>query len=86
MRTGPPVEPTPRPRNPGAEVWRLRHPDGRALVCVLRDDTAVGAGVDVVLFDSAGELLYAQRCADRAGAVSVANAMKQDSIRGGWRA
>jgi hypothetical protein len=54
-------------------------------VCVLRDDTAVGAGVDVQLVDG-GELLYAKRCADRTGAVFVANAMKQDSIRGGWRA
>lgn len=82
--TGPPVEPTPRPPRPRLDVWRLKHPDGRELVCVLRDDTAVGAGVDVQLFDGAGELLYAKRCVDRAGAVFVANAWKQDNVRGGW--
>jgi hypothetical protein len=86
MRTGPPIEPTPRPRQPGAEVWRLRHPDGRELVCVLRDDSAAGAGFDVQLFDGAGELRYTTRCVDHAGALFVANALKQDNERGGWRA
>jgi hypothetical protein len=84
--TGPPVEPVPRPRQPGAEVWRLRHPDGRALRCVLPDDTVVAAGVEVQLFDGAGELIYAKRCADRAGALYVGNAWKEDNVRGGWGA
>lgn len=67
-------------------MWRLRHPDGRELRCVLRDDTEVAAGVEVQLFDGARELIYAKRCADRAGALFVANAWKQDNERGGWRA
>ena len=81
--TGPPIDVPQRPRQPSEEVWRLRHPDGRELRCELRDDTAVGAGCDVLLFDAEG-LMVSKRCADRRGAVYIATAWEQDNRRGGW--
>jgi hypothetical protein len=74
----------PRAPTPGEQVWRLAHPDGRVLRCVLRDDSAAGAGFDVQLFDGAGELLYAKRVAFEEEARFVADSWRQDNVRGGW--
>jgi hypothetical protein len=74
----------PRAAVPGQEVWRLRHPDGRELRCVLRDDSAAGAGFDVQLLDGAGELLVSKRVPFEEEARFVADVWRQDNVRGGW--
>jgi hypothetical protein len=81
--TGPPIEPTPRVRRPGIDVWRLRHPDGRELVCVLRDDSTVGAGFDVQLFDGHGDLIVSKRVAFEEEARFIATVWRQDNERSG---
>jgi hypothetical protein len=54
----------PRQRQPGEEVWRLRHPtDSRVQSCELRDD----CGWDVTLLQD-GKLLFSRRCVDERGA------------------
>jgi hypothetical protein len=85
----------PRQRRVGEEVWRLRHPDGRVQSCELHDDSAVGAGVDVLVVEN-GEPLFSRRCLSdehavrRAGAraghaarrVDCANVMTTNGSRG----
>ena len=73
----------PRQRQPGAEVWRLYHPDGRVQTCELRDDSRSGAGWDVMILEN-GEPLFSRRCADERGARFVALSFKQDTMRTGW--
>ncbi len=73
----------PRQPNPGAEVWRLRHPDGRVQSCELRNDSREDAGWDVMLLED-GEVLFSKRCVDERGARYVAQAFKQDTMRCGW--
>lgn len=74
----------PRQRQPGAEVWRLRSPDGgRVQTCELRDDSKAGAGWDVMLLLD-GEPVFSQRCVDERGARYVAQSFKQDILRTGW--
>ena len=75
----------PRQRQPGEEVWRLGHPDGRVQSCELRDDSKAGAGWDVMLLED-GEPLFSRRCADERGARYVAQSFKQDTVRAGWTA
>ena len=73
----------PRTRQPGEEVWRLHHPSGRVQSCELRDDSKAGAGWDCLVLED-DEPLFSRRCAHEAEARYVANAFKQDTMRGGW--
>jgi len=73
----------PRQRQPGAEAWRLCHPDGRVQTCELRDESKAGAGWDVMILEN-GEPLFSRRCADERGARYVARSFKQDAMRTGW--
>jgi hypothetical protein len=73
----------PRQRRTGEEVWRLRHPDGRVQSCELHDDSAVGAGVDVMLLEN-GEPLLSRRCFSDEHARYVARALQRDTLRAGW--
>ena len=73
----------PRQRQPGEEVWRLRHPvTGRVQSCELHDSRA-GGGWDVTMLRD-DELLFLRRCVDERGARFVAQAFKQDTLRAGW--
>ena len=73
-----------RQRQPGEEVWRLRHPtNGRVQSCELRDDSKAGAGWDVMILQD-GEPLFSRRCVDERGARYVAQSFKQDTMRAGW--
>jgi hypothetical protein len=74
----------PRERARGIEVWRLRDERGHVQSCELRDDSPVGAGWEVLLLMD-GEPQFSRRCADEVGARNLANAWKQDNLRGGWR-
>jgi hypothetical protein len=75
----------PRERRAGEEVWRLRHPDGRVQSCELHDDSAVGAGVDVMVLED-GEPLFSRRCLSDEHARYVARALRRDTMRAGWTA
>jgi hypothetical protein len=70
-------------RKPGEEVWRLRAPDGRVQSCKLRDDSAAGAGRDVMMLEN-GEPLFSRRCMDELGAGFIAESFKQELMRTGW--
>ena len=72
-----------RQRQPGEEVWRLRHPDGRMQSCELRDDSKAGAGWDVMILQD-GEPLFSRRCAGERGARYVAESFRKDTARAGW--
>jgi hypothetical protein len=74
---------SPRQREPGEEVWRLIHRDGRAQSCELRDNSGVGAGWDVMFLED-GEPLFSRRCPDVAVARYVAESAKRDLLRTGW--
>jgi hypothetical protein len=83
--TGRPVGSTaiiPRQRQPGEEVWRLRHGD-RVQSCELRNDSKAGAGWDVMVLKD-GEPLFSRRCADERGARFVAESFRQNLLRTGW--
>jgi len=71
-----------RQPKPGEQVWRLTHA-GRVQSCELRDNSAVGAGWDVMLLES-GEPLFSRRCADERLARYAATAARQDLLRTGW--
>ena len=74
----------PRQRQPGEEVWRLRHPtDGRVQSCELRDDSNVGGEWDVTLLEN-DEPLFSRRCVDERGARYVAECIKKDTLKSGW--
>lgn len=79
LRTG-----IPRRRARGEEAWRLRDERGRVWSCELRVDAATGAGWEVLLLLH-DEPQVSRRCAARQAANFVAAALKQDSLRGGWR-
>src|SRR5262245_32589980 len=66
-------------RGRGEEVWRMTR-DGRVLSCELRDDSSVGAGIDVAIREN-DELSFSRRCADEAGARYVAEGLRKDHIR-----
>ena len=70
-------------RRAGEEVWQLRHPDGRVQSCESHDDSAVVAGVDVLVLED-GEPLLARRCLTDDHARYVARALQQDTMRAGW--
>jgi hypothetical protein len=72
-------------RQPGVEVRRLHHADGRVQTCEVRDDSQVGAGWDVLLLEGE-ELLLSRRCADECSARAVALALEEDTRRAGWTA
>ncbi len=71
------------PRKSGEEVWRVTK-DGHTIACELRNEERLGFGSDVVIRQD-DELSFS-RCADEAGARSVANALKQDQLKAGWTA
>jgi hypothetical protein len=71
-----------RQPKPGEEVWRLKNVAGRIQSCELRDNSAVGAGWDVMLLED-GEPLFSRRCADETLARYAATAMEQDLRRTG---
>lgn len=73
----------PRRRAVGEAIWRLRYEDGRVQTCEIRDDSALGAGFDV-LISLNDEPQFSRRCVDRAEADYVARALRQDAERGGW--
>ena len=73
----------PRQRQAGAEVWRLRHPDGRVQCCEIRDDRSVGAFWDVMLLEG-DEPLCSRRCVTEEEARYVARVFKEDTARAGW--
>ena len=73
----------PRQPTPGEEVWRLCHADGRVQSCELRDNSASGAGWDVMLLEGR-EPLFSRRCADESLARFVADSAKKDLLRTGW--
>jgi hypothetical protein len=50
----------------------------------MRDDERNGAGFDVVILQD-GELSFSRRCAGEAGARFVADTMKQDHLKSGWK-
>jgi hypothetical protein len=75
--------PAPRQPKPGEEVWRLRDAKGDVQSCEVRDNSQVGAGWDVMMFEN-GEPLFSRRCVDEREARYVAQAFKQDTLRGGW--
>jgi hypothetical protein len=73
-----------RQRRIGEAVWRLRHPDGgRTQTCEIRDDSAMGAGFDVMVLED-GEPLLCRRCLTLEHAWYVARALEQDTRRSGW--
>jgi hypothetical protein len=72
----------PRQPEPGEEVWRLTFSDGRVQTCELRDDSQAGAGWDVMMLED-GEPLFSRRCVDEHEARYVAQAFKQETLRGG---
>jgi hypothetical protein len=77
----------PRARQPrlGENVWRLKDPvSQRVQSCELRDDSRAGAGWDVLLLED-GEPLFSRRCSTEREARFVAEAFKQDTMRGSWR-
>ena len=51
--------------------------------CEIRDETAVGAGWDVLVLVN-GEPLFSRRCVDDRQARYVAESLRQDNVRGGW--
>lgn len=67
----------------GTPMWQLRRTD-HVTVCEIRDDVRLKAGVDVQIIED-GELVLAQRTATMTGAKQVAEALKQDYVRAGWR-
>ena len=71
-----------RTAKPGEEVWRLRR-DHQVLMCELRDDDRVGAGIDVQLLRD-GELLASRRCVHVEDARFVAERQRQNRLRTGW--
>jgi hypothetical protein len=75
----------PSPRRvatPGFKLWELRQGD-RVLTCEIRDNDAVGAGVDVQLLED-GELLVSRRCVTGDAARYIAESFKKDHLRTGW--
>jgi len=72
----------PRTPTPGFKLWEIRQGD-RVLVCELRDDGHVGAGVDIQLLEH-GEILVSRRCFTADDARFVADVFKKDHLRGGW--
>lgn len=73
----------PRQRYAGEEVWRLHDHTGQIMSCELRDQSTVDAGWDV-LESLRGEPLFSRRCSDQQEARFVAEAIRQDNVRGGW--
>jgi hypothetical protein len=73
----------PHQPQPGEEVWRLHHADGRVQSCELRDNSRVGAGWDVMLLEH-GDPLFSRGCVDEAFARRVADGAKKDLLRTGW--
>jgi len=71
-----------RAATPGFKLWELRHGD-RVLTCELRDNDAVGAGVDVQLLED-GELLVSRRCITGDAARCIADSLRKDHLRTGW--
>jgi len=65
-----------------SKVWRLRAGD-RVQWCELRDQSKVGAGVDVIVYEG-DEPSFSRRCVDERGARFVAESFKQDLLRTGW--
>jgi hypothetical protein len=64
------------------ELWRLTLGD-RVQTCEMFDDTAVGAGVAVMVLE-AGAPVLSRRCGSIEDARHVVLALRQDQIRGGW--
>jgi hypothetical protein len=65
-------------------AW-TRYQADRVLRCELRDDTRVGAGVEVRIFE-ANALIDSQRCATEAAANSLADVFRERFERNGWTA
>jgi hypothetical protein len=77
------MPPHARQPKPAQQVWRLRDSSGRVQSCQLRDNTRARAGWDVMLLEN-GEPLFSRRCSNEREARYVAEAFKQDTMRGGW--
>lgn len=71
-----------RTSKPGLKLWEL-HDGDRVLICEIRDDDRVAAGVDVALRLD-GELLLSKRCLMADAARYVAQAFKNAHLRQGW--
>ena len=67
----------------GEEVWRVTL-EGRTIACELHDESRLGAGWDVAIRQD-GELSFSSRCPDEAFARFVANGLRQDHLRVGWK-
>jgi hypothetical protein len=67
----------PRARRKGELAWTLKGPSGDVMTCQVFDDTAKGAGFDVVI-GLDGEPQWSRRCADRMLANYVAQKLGQD--------
>ena len=70
------------PRARGEEAWRLVR-GAQVATCELRNDSAVGAGWEVLLRHD-DEIIVGRRCRDKAEARYVANAFRQDYEHSGW--
>jgi hypothetical protein len=73
----------PRQRYAGEEIWRLHDHTGQVPACELRDQSSVGARWDLLISVS-GEPSFSRRCGDEYRARFVAEAIRQDNVRGGW--
>jgi len=72
-------------REAGEEVWRLHEPGtGRVMSCEILDQADVAAGFDVRLRLD-GELPFSRRCTYRSEAATIAEMIRADQARGGWK-
>lgn len=74
--------PASTPRARGEEVWRLTQGE-RVATCELRDDSAVGAGWEVVIRRN-DEIIAARRYLGESQARHGAETFKQGFARNGW--
>ena len=72
--------PTPSAR--AEEVWRL-YKGGRVLSCALRDESASGAGWEVLVLED-GRLRFSRLFRDEPRARIGIHALKRGGLKGGW--